>query len=366
MSISELIISSVNIILTLIDTKWFQPLLIAFLAALFTQRLNNSLTRKREKDNKRVETLKSFYYKIVPEIYDYFTIETDFRKGHDLKSHVKARDLKKRILNLISENTLYVNYEIHEKYRKVMKNKYFDDLSGFQVEVAEIELFHTIVEEYIRVLKDIENIDTKLDYQYACLLIIWKNTIAYCGDYGLAYPAISKNFYFNSNELNKKTLEKLRKLEMERIHSNKHKVLFRQILKKLVSEKSINKKEKDDFINEFFVQTHEVNNSHAIAVLSNIDINFGNLTVDLRTEYRKVLLTELYNDKYYKFDESKYDFNYDNKSFSSLHSELINAINYLKEKGLVRLEIDEQRTRLIITADGEDLYEKRFFSDEYI
>ncbi|KOP30110.1 hypothetical protein ADM98_14850 [Exiguobacterium sp. BMC-KP] len=365
MIISKLIMEITNLLSIIFETKWFTTLLVAFLAAWFTQRLNNNFTKKREKDNKRTETLKNFYYKIIPDIYDYFSIETDFRKGHDLKIHVRSRDVKKRIFDLISNNTIYVNYRILSKHRKVMSNKYFDDFSGFQKEVAEIELFCTVIEEYIDILKNSESADIKLEYQYACLFKIWKLAIFYCGNYGVAYSAISKNFYFDSNKLNKETLKKLKKLDSYQIGSEEHKIQFKRILENLTSTENIEIEEKNRFIDDFFNPMYEVNDSHAIAVFNNIDVDFGSLTVDLRIKYRDLILNELYNKKYYEGNSSKYSFNYTNEEFELLHNELKNAINYLKEKELVKLEADEQSIKLIITSKGEDIYEEKFLLDEY-
>ena len=258
-----------------------------------------------------------------------------------------------------------MNYKILSKHRKVMSNKYFDDFSGFQKEVSEIELFCTVIEEYIDILKNSESADIKLEYQYACLFIIWKLAIVYCGDYGVAYSAISKNFYFDSNKLNKETLKKLKKLDSYQIRSEEHKIQFKKILENLISTENIEIGEKVSFIDDFFSPMYEVNDSHAIAVFNNIDVDFGSLTVDLRIKYRDLILDELYNKKYYEGNSSKYSFNYTNEEFELLHNELKNAINYLNEKELVKLEADEQSIKLIITSKGEDIYEEKFLLDEY-
>ena len=353
------------IIVGIVKIKWLQALFAALLASWFTQMLNNKLTKKRERDNKRNEILKNFYYNIIPDIYDYFSVETNFRKGHDIKSHIRTKDIKKRILELISENMLYINSDIHKAYRELRKYKYFEDFSGFHKDIAEVALFYTVVEEYIKLLQIIKYKDTKLlDTHYACLLLIWKNTIAYCGGYGMAYPAISQNFYFDANKLNSKMLKRLKKLDELQIYSDEHKVFFRKILNDLIPKNDIDTKERGALLNQFFENDIEVNDSYSIAVLTNMDIDMGPLTIEFRVQYRDQLLTELYNAKYYKSNLSKTNLTFSKQEFSSLNNELKNAIYYWIDKDMVKLKEKEEYVSLILTATGEDHYEQQFISEE--
>ncbi|AXN39636.1 hypothetical protein CN689_15165 [Peribacillus butanolivorans] len=66
--------------LALFESQWFKVLLPVFLAAGLTQILNNYFTKRREKKNSQNEILKKFYYKTIPEIYDYFAVENDFKR----------------------------------------------------------------------------------------------------------------------------------------------------------------------------------------------------------------------------------------------------------------------------------------------
>lgn len=45
------------------------------------QLINNSLTKSRQRLENERFVLRNLYYRIIPEIYDYFILSTDFRKN---------------------------------------------------------------------------------------------------------------------------------------------------------------------------------------------------------------------------------------------------------------------------------------------
>lgn len=354
---------TVNTILALaiIKTIWFKTLATALIAASFTQWLNNHLTKERERENKQKEAFKEFYDKIVPEIYDYFSIETDFRKGHDLKANVNSRKVKKDILETIPENMLHITSEIHTAYRRVMKSRYFDDNAGFFVDVLEITLFHVIVEEFIK-LAEVNNYrDTKVDISNACLLLIWKNIIINCESYEMAYTAISKNYYFDSKKLNKETLQQLKRLDELEQNSEERKTLFKEILTDLISNANMDGDKRGEFLKPFFENNIEVNNSRFVTVLENLEEDHGNLTVEERTTFRDRLVVELYDKKYNLNESPKYSFIYSKRRFDSLPNEFKNVINYWKDKEILRMEPIGEELEIMLTAKGEDYYEKEVY-----
>ncbi|MCU7766483.1 hypothetical protein [Priestia megaterium] len=363
MSILAFLTSNEVLGLALLKTTWFRTLLTALAAAAFTQWLNNSLTKERERENKLKETFKVFYDKVIPEIQDFFTIETDMRKGSSLKSDVDVREIRERILETISNNMIYINSEIHEAYRKVITNKYYDCEDGFSHDADDITLFYVVVEEYIKLSEKHAYKDNKSDIKNACLLLIWKNVVINCYGYDMAYAAISKRHEFDSEKLNKETLERLKNLEREEVDSNERNRLFREILNDLIANSNMNTKEREKFLKEFFDYNIEVNDSDAISKLGNLDLNPGEITVEFRGMYRKKVLSNLYKSKYnIEINDFSYNgFIYTKQEFSELHNELKNAFNYWKEKGALRIEDENETVKLIITAIGEDYYEENVY-----
>ncbi|PFK46721.1 hypothetical protein COJ23_22210 [Priestia megaterium] len=348
-----------GLIIAFYHSKWLQSFASAVLAAGFTQWLNNRLTRTRENDKRLQDGFKEFYNKIVPEIYDYFSIETDFRKGHDLKENVNPKQMRERILETISDNMIHVNSEVHTAYRKVIKNKYFDDYSGFHSRVDDINLLYVVVNEYIKLLEKSKYKNTKSHIQYACLLLIWKYTVESCQSYGAAYAAISKNFYFDTRKLNKKTLKQLESLEKIENKPNEHSASFKKILCRLLGKQDMSMKEKKAFLNDFLENDHE--NVDTQNHFENFETFQGLLTIEQRAQFRDYLLAELYSNKYEPIDPPKYEFIFNDESLEGTPNELKNAINYLKEKGMVRFKTQEGFVKLILTADGEDHYEKEIY-----
>ncbi|MCM3773818.1 hypothetical protein M3225_25605 [Priestia aryabhattai] len=363
MSVLTFFVSNKILGLAIIHTKWFQTLATALVAAWFTQWLNNNLTRERERENKLKETFKEFYDKIVPEVYDYFSIETDFKKGHDLKASTNPREIKKSILETISENMIHINSEIHTAYRKIIRNKYFDDNSGFSADVDEITLLHIILEEYIKLAEKNEYAETAVAIRYACLLLIWKNVVINCQSYEMAYSAISRNFDFNTDKLDKEMLHRLKELEKIEMYSDERNILFRKLLTDLIKDDMSNA-EKEELLKLFFENNEEMNDSRSISILENLDLDPGQLTIELRVMYRNQLLIELYNNKYCINEDSRYSFIYPSESLDSQSNELRNAINYWKEKKMVRFEPDSDHVKLVLTAAGEDQYEKEIYPDD--
>ncbi|MCA1049378.1 hypothetical protein LCM14_06175 [Priestia aryabhattai] len=359
MSMLELFTSSEILGLTILKTVWFRTLFTALLAAAFTQWLNNTLTKEREKEKKLKETFSTFYGNIIPEIYDFFNVQTDFRKGSSLKIGVVPEEIKERILDIIFQNMPYVNSEIHMAYRKVITNKYFDDQSGFSHDTDEINLFYTIVEEYIKLIEKHEVKEVSSDVKYACLLLIWKNVVENCGGYEMAYAAISEHRNFDITKLNKENLEKIKQLDA--FSDDERNSKFRDILEGLIAHNDMDDKNKKEFLKKFFTYNFEENDSAAISKLNNLDLNPGEITIEFRVLYRQKLLSNLYKSKYDTSIIAQEDLLYTKQQFLNIHNELKNAVNYWEEKGMLKIKYEEDTVKLIITAIGEDYYEENIY-----
>jgi len=344
-----------------LNYSWLQTISPAFLAAGFTQILNNYFTLNRERNSKKNEILKKFYYKIIPEIYDYFSIENDFKRLESSTIFIERIDtdrIKNNIISYISENSFFINQEIHKVYRRVKRNKYIDDLSGFGHRTDEISLIYTVIEQYINLLKELKDKDLRLAQEYACLYLIWKHTIFFNTVYGNGdtYPAMSMHFYFNTKKMNDKMILKLKRLD-DIDDIEKRKRAFKKILEFLI-EKS---EEKNEIISSFFENMVEVNDSYSMEILLNLDIpSEGTFPIPFRQQYREEILSELYKSKYVN---SKYDFHLQVDEYNKLHNEYKNALIYLNEKELVHIETNNEYVSITISAKGQDHFEKKEMSN---
>ncbi|MDE8674687.1 hypothetical protein [Priestia aryabhattai] len=370
MSAIEIFTNNMILGLSVLKYKWFQTLITALAAAAFTQWLNNTLTKERDRENKLKESFKLFYNKVIPEIMDLFNIETDLRRGITLDI-LSTDDIRDSILETVSNNISHINSEIYDAYRSVMTEIYKEKTTGFEQDVADITLYHTIIEEYIKLVEKYDNQDMKKEYRYACFLIIWKNVVINCNGIQNSYAALSNaglpgTSPFNFEKLNKETLQKLKSLDKEKDGIERDR-LFKEILSDIIIKKDDRDIESfEDFIEPFFSHNIEINNSEAITLLTSPDLFSGEQNLDNRAIYRNRVLSALYKTKYnmgyvnsfYKgFNFTKQEF----EEFIEFHNELKNAIRYWEEKNILKIEYKENVVNIVMTAAGDDYYEENLY-----
>lgn len=366
MSILEILVHNQILGLSIFNNTWFQAIVTAFSAAALTQWLNNAFTKERDRENKIKESFKLFYDKVIPEIMDLFNIETDFRRGVTLET-LETDEIRDSILDRVSKNTLHINSEVYDSYRSVMTNKYKENNTFFQQQVVDITLYHTIVEEYIKLAEKHEGKDLKKEYRYACFLVIWKNVVINCEGIensigALSDAASSDNSPFDLEKLNKETLQKLKHMDEE--HGAKKDVLFREILKDIIIQKDdMDKESFEEFIEMFFsYYPPEVFDNKAALLQSDSDIFSDEESLENRTLYRNRILSDLYKDKYSASSFSNFTFTKEGfTKYLNYHFERKNAISYWEEKDIVKIEHKDFAVNLILTAKGDDYYEKHFY-----
>ncbi|MFL0475780.1 hypothetical protein ACH0CI_27775 [Priestia sp. 179-F W1.4 NHS] len=366
MSILEILVHNQILGLSIFNNTWFQAIVTAFSAAALTQWLNNAFTKERDRENKIKESFKLFYDKAIPEIMDLFNIETDFRRGFTLET-LETDEIRDSILDRVSKNTLHINSEVYDSYRSVMTNKYKENNTFFQQQVVDITLYHTIVEEYIKLAEKHEGKDLKKEYRYACFLVIWKNVVINCEGIensigALSDAASSNNSPFDLEKLNKETLQKLKHMDEE--HGAKKDVLFREILKDIIIQKDdMDKESFEEFIETFFsYYSPEISNNEWLALDSNSDIFSGDESLEHRTLYRNRILRDLYQAKYSvdSFD----DFTFNKEGFAdyiNYHFERKNAVSYWEEKNILKIEHKGDAFKIVLTAKGDDYYEEHLY-----
>lgn len=356
--------------LAILKYKWFQTLVTALAAAAFTQLLNNTLTKERERENKLTESFKIFYNKVIPEIMDLFNIETDFRRSINL-DNLSTDEIRESILETVSNNMSHINSEIYDAYRHVMTDKYRENNAGFQQDVVDITLYRTIIEEYIKLAEKHEDKDIKKEYRYACFLIIWKNVVINCNGIENSYAALSGTSLsgtspFDFEKLNKETLQKLKSMDKEKDEIERDR-LFREIMSDIIIKKDgMDNDSFEDFMEPFFSHDIEINNSEAITLLTSADFFSGEENLDNRAIYRNRILSALYKTKYNmgNVDPFYKGFNFTNEEFEEFiefHNELKNAIKYWEEKNMLRIEYKENGVNMVMTAVGDDYYEENLY-----
>ncbi|MED3983485.1 hypothetical protein P4646_05270 [Peribacillus simplex] len=171
--------------------------------------------------------------------------------------------------------------------------------SSNQHEIDEINLFYTIVEEYINLLKSLRHNELGSAYEYACLFLIWKNTKYFIEED--TYLAMSRYFYFNTKKLNKGMMNRLKKLDKIDNYEER-KFEFRLILHELVNQE-IEENDKEELLDTFFEIGPEINDAIGISIYTDLaSPGFGPLPISYRKQYRENILRELYNSKYYTSD----------------------------------------------------------------
>lgn len=363
MSILEILVHNQVLGLSIFNNTWFQALVTAFSAAVLTQWLNNAFTKERDRENKVKESFKLFYDKAIPEIMDLFNIETDFRRGITLET-LSTEEIRESILERVSNNTPHVNSEVYDAYRSVVTNKYKEDNTFFQQEVVDITLYHTIVEEYIKLAEKQEGKDLRTEYRYACLLIIWKNVVINCDGIENSYGALSNagladTSPFDFDKLNKETLQKLKNMDEE--YGVKKEFLFKEILKDIVIQKDgMDNDSFEEFIETFFsYYPPEVFNHEAALLQSDSNFYSEDESLENRISYRNRILMDLYKAKYSV--SSSNDFTFTKEAFAkyiNFHFERKNAISYWEEKNIVKIEHKDNVVNLVLTALGDDYYEE--------
>ncbi|PEU52772.1 hypothetical protein CN395_27180 [Priestia megaterium] len=370
MSILEILLNHGFLGVSILKYKWFQTLITALAAAAFTQWLNNTLTKERDRENKLKESFKLFYNKVIPEIMDLFNIETDLRRGITLEA-LSTDEIRESILETVSNNISHINSEIYDAYRSVMTEIYKEKTTGFEQDVADITLYHTIVEEYIKLAEQYDNKDTKKEYRYACFLIIWKNVVINCDGIENSYAALSGaglsgTSPFDFEKLNKETLQKLKSMDKEKDGLERDR-LFKEILSDIIIKKDgMDNDSFEGFIEPFFSHDIEINNSQVITLLTNDDLFSDEESLDNRAIYRNRILSALYKTKYNmgNVDPFYKDFNFTKQEFEEFmrfHNELKNAIRYWEEKKILKIECKENGVNIVMTAAGDDYYEENLY-----
>ena len=370
MSMLEILTNDEVLGLSILKYKWLQTRVTALAAAAFTQWLNNTLTKERDRENKLKESFKLFYNKVIPEIMDLFNIETDFRRGITLDK-LSTDEIRESILETVSNNMSYINSEIYDAYRHVMTDKYKEDNAGFQQDVVDITLYHTIIEEYIKLVEKHEDKDIKKEYRYACFLIIWKNVVINCDGIENSHAALSGaglsgTSPFDFEKLNKETLQKLKSMDKEKDGLERDR-LFKEILSDIIIKKDgMDNDSFEGFIEPFFSHDIEINNSEAITLLTNDDLFSDEESLDNRDIYRNRILSALYKTKYNMgyVDPFYKDFNFTKQEFEEFmrfHNELKNAIRYWEEKKMLKIECKENGVNIVMTAAGDDYYEENLY-----
>ncbi|GLF84309.1 hypothetical protein ACTHOS_15960 [Bacillus safensis] len=322
------------------------------------QLINNSLTKSRQRLENERFVLRNLYYRIIPEIYDYFILSTDFRKN-DQTDNFRHIEIKNGIMKILSDNLLYLSNEIYAAYRDYRRVGYYDDNKGTLKDEVEISLICTIVKEYIFFGMSLKENISKTDLIYGCYLLLWKFAIYNCGGYGQAYMALSMRFNIEQEELSLKRFNQLINIDnLDRDEQDKQlRALLNEILKSDISNE-----EREDYINYFFVNNIEVSDSFAIAMSNNLDINFGSLSITSRKMYRYEVLRALYEGKYYPETKDN-NINYFSKEkFDNIHNELKRALEYWIYKGMVNNIVDGDIIKFVITPIGEDFYEEHINS----
>lgn len=345
------------------QNNWFIPLITAIPVASITQLLNNYLTKKREKEKLQIETLKKYYFKVCPFIFDIVNIETEFRQ-HDLKiSGKQVGEFERKISSIISDNMLYITNNTYQKLIELNKDTYYEDLSGFHKDLKQLEFYISIIEGYIEAIEETNLKKLEYEYRFLNLLILLVILVEINGDYYNACRAVSLNFYFNSNKINSSRLyRKLKKINKIDLRDKKQEKL-KIVLKSLV------KKEDADVIEQILEFGPVYENSAVIGKMANKDlVSVGDLDIPTRTMFREELLNEYFDQKYTKKEDGynpKYN-NYTLDEYDSLGGELKYAIEYLCDKGYLIKKNKDGRICLLITSQGEDLCTEKYFENQQI
>ncbi|PGZ88989.1 hypothetical protein [Bacillus sp. AFS029533] len=333
---------------------FFSALISAVLGALFTQNLNNFLTLRREKKNKDKESLKKFYYKVIPYIYDYFKVTNEFRKD-SLVEWTDNSSFRVDIIKHVSENSLYITPNIHSSYIKVRSQNLHEDLSGRYNERAEVNLIYYIFDAYLNLLKKEDLKLYQSEVTFGCLLLMWKITVE-INPNNTGYIPMSRRFYLDHSKFNEDIYNRL--IEINHLVKRDEIITdFKYILKELINKEHQN--DNEEYLDTFFEDEDEIQDTFTVTMLSNLDLDIGELSITQRRLYREAIISNLYNSLYY---ESKYNFNFTSDDFKTLHNEYKNAFFYLKDKKLVSIIKDDDLIKIELTAEGQEYYEINQFN----
>lgn len=148
----------------------------AFSGALIAQVISHFLSMRRENSKYDREIYQCLFSPIIPEVLSYFDFIVQ-PYGGNKKETIKGEDIKKEVINHISNSLKYATPSIILKFDEVRKYKYFDDLSGEHQPLKEMELFFVILEEYYKLVRknkilDKTNLNGIIHYQVYYLLWI--------------------------------------------------------------------------------------------------------------------------------------------------------------------------------------------------
>ncbi|WP_255264048.1 hypothetical protein [Peribacillus butanolivorans] len=164
---------------------------------------------------------------------------------------------------------------------------------------------------------------------------------------------MSRYFYFNTKKLNKRMMNRLKKLD-KIDNYDERKFEFRLILHELVNQE-IEGNDKEELLDTFFEIGPEINDAIGISIYTDLaSPGFGPLPISNRKQYRENILRELYNSKYYTSD---YNFKFKIVEFNKLDNEYKNAMKYWAGKKLVSLNYKKDFVSVDITPNGEDYIE---------
>ncbi|MGF6950097.1 hypothetical protein QF028_002602 [Neobacillus sp. B4I6] len=168
--------------------------LFALTGALVGQAYNNFLTNKRERKKYEKEIYQELFSPILLDIIAFYDIKTNWRRGHDIRDHVKEDDLVLHIKEKISSNIKYANSPIISAYHDLKRFDYYEDFTGFIQEQKWLKLCLTLLDEtykFVKKEKLLHENQLVLINNYRIKYFIWYLLIEHIGDQDQATEIIS-------------------------------------------------------------------------------------------------------------------------------------------------------------------------------
>ncbi|RAW19275.1 hypothetical protein DC345_00355 [Paenibacillus taichungensis] len=238
-------------------------------AALTAQIVSHWFTRRRENEKYIREIYQKLYAPIIMDIFAYFDIKTNYRRGHDIKDDVNEDEIKNKIIDNIGNNLMYANPRILNYYYSTKKNDYYEDFSDGLSHLSELNLFLVILDEltqHARKMKLFDSTFKKEIIKYKVLYLLWTASLNYYNNSNLAFQFMSHNFYFDKNYSKQKVYKRMNNLLYRTRFKDKLHRLFKRNTKRDSNYNPISKEEFIDLLNHVIKEIEYKNEIQRVIV----------------------------------------------------------------------------------------------------
>jgi hypothetical protein len=200
---------------------------IGAMAAILAQLVSHYFTKRRESDKYNKEIYQKLYAPILLDIYAFYDIKTNFRRGHDINDWINEDDIRNKIITHIGTNLMYAEPVLISAFHEVKKYEYYEDFSGFYYLVKDYDLLLIVLEtlEKLSIKNKLFNKEiSQTINRYKIKYLLWKATMHILQDSNKSIEIMSLDFMFDSTKYKRSIYKKMKNIYNK--STLKEKVIF--------------------------------------------------------------------------------------------------------------------------------------------